>query len=192
MDDVEHYKIRGRAAHIRKFGHQGNAHLRGTKADIWEGGHRVPFVVRWPGKTPPGTVSNQLVELIDLLATCAAIVNAELPADAGPDSHNVLPALLDPEPDEPVREFAVHHSLWGVFAIRRGPWKLIPHHRGSGGFTVPRDLDPAEEGGPPGQLYHLRSDPSETRNVYSEHPEVVKRLSKLLESIQGDDAPVEE
>lgn len=188
-DDVEHYRIRGRAAHIREFGHQGNAHLRGTKADIWEGGHRVPFVVRWPGRTPAGTVSDQLVELTDLLASCAAIVGAELPSEAGPDSRNILPALLSTEPDEPVREFAVHHSLWGVFAIRRGPWKLIPHHRGSGGFTVPRDLDPAEEGGPPGQLYHLESDPSETRNVYAEHPEVVERLSKLLKTIQGDDAP---
>lgn len=186
-DDVAHYRVSGRGAHIRQFGHQGNAHLRGTKADIWEGGHRVPLIVRWPGKTPAGTVSRQLVELTDLLATCAAIVGAELPQGAGPDSRNILPALLAAEPAEPVREFAVHHSSQGVFAIRQGPWKLIPH-RGSGGFTNPRNLDPGAVGGPPGQLYHLESDPSETRNVYADHPDVVERLSRLLRSIQGDDA----
>ncbi|MBW3542094.1 MAG: sulfatase-like hydrolase/transferase, partial [Planctomycetes bacterium] len=164
---------------------QGNAHLRGTKADIWEGGHRVPFVVRWPGRTPAGAVSGELVELTDLLATCAAIVGAKLPQGAGPDSRNILPALLQAKPEQPVREFAVHHSLWGVFAIRQGPWKLIPH-RGSGGFTTPREIDPAVEGGPPGQLYRLDSDPSETRNVYADHPEVVERLTRLLKTIQED------
>jgi arylsulfatase A-like enzyme len=184
-DDLKHYKASSRGAHVREFGHQGNAHLRGTKADIWEGGHRVPFVVRWPGRTPAGAVSGELIELTDLLATCAAIIGAELPPGAGPDSRNILPALLEAQPKEPVRAFAVHHSLWGVFAIRQGPWKLIPH-RGSGGFSVPRDLDPAGEGGPPGQLYHLGSDPSETHNVYAEHPEVVERLSKLLKAIQED------
>lgn len=184
-DDVAHYKVRGRAAHIREFGHQGNAHLRGTKADIWEGGHRVPFVVRWPGKAPAGAVSEELVELTDLLATCAAIVGAELPPGAGPDSRNILPALLDVNPEKPVREYSVHHSLWGVFAIRQGPWKFIPH-RGSGGFTIPRNLDPAKAGGPPGQLYNLESDPSETRNVYAEHPDVVERLSELLKKVQNN------
>lgn len=185
-DDVAHYRVAGRAAHIREYGHRGNAHLRGTKADIWEGGHRVPFVVRWPGRTPPGTVCDELVELTDLLATCAAILGIDLPPQAGPDSRNILPALLDPQPEKPVRDFSVHHSLWGVFAIRQGPWKLIPH-RGSGGFTQPRELDPATVGGPPGQLYHLASDPSETTNVYAEHPDVVDRLTRLLREIQRED-----
>lgn len=174
------------AAHIREFGHQGNAHLRGTKADIWEGGHRVPFIVRWPGRTPVGTHSGELIELTDLLATAAAIVGAKLPPGDGPDSRNILPALLNARPDRPVREYAVHHSYTGVFAIRQGPWKLIPA-RGSGGFTQPRTLDPAKDGGPAGQLYHLESDPSETRNVYAEHPDVVERLGELLKAIQGDD-----
>ena len=186
-DDVKHYRIGGRAALIREFGHQGNGPLRGTKADIWEGGHRVPFVVRWPGKTPAGTVSKELVELTDLLATAAAITGVDLPPGAGPDSRSILPALLNEEPAQPVREYAVHHSYRGVFAIRQGPWKLIPA-RGSGGFSRPRQLDPAEEGGPPGQLYNLQSDPAETSNVYDQHPDVVKRLSELLKQIQGDDA----
>jgi arylsulfatase A-like enzyme len=185
-DDVKHYKVRGRAAHIQEFGHQGNAHLRGTKADIWEGGHRVPFIVRWPGRTPAGATSDQLIELTDLLATSAAIVGAPLPPGAGPDSRNILPALLAEKPARPVRDFAVHHSLWGVFAIREGPWKLIPH-RGSGGFTPPREIDPGREGGPRGQLYNLEVDPSETRNVYLEHADIVERLTKRLTGIQKGD-----
>jgi arylsulfatase A-like enzyme len=187
-DDLAHYKITGRAAHSREFQHQGNAHLRGTKADIWEGGHRVPFLVRWPGQTPADSVSHELVELTDLLATTAAILGVELPAGAGPDSRNLLPALRAAKPTQPVRTFAIHHSMQGVFAIRSGPWKLIPNHRGSGGFSQPKKLDPATEGGPPGQLYHLENDPSETRNVYAEHPDIVKQLSTQLQALQGDDA----
>lgn len=186
-DDVKYYRVNGRGRAMQEFGHQGNRHLRGTKADIWEGGHRVPFVVRWPGRTPAGAVSNELVELVDLLATCAAIVGSSLPEGAGEDSRNILPALLEPSLEEPVRNFAIHHSLWGVFAVRQGPWKLIPH-RGSGGFTFPRDLDPAKEGGPPGQLYHLGDDPSETTNLYEAHPDVVKRLEMLLRQVKGGEA----
>jgi len=187
-DDVNHYKVRARGQYIKQFGHQGNAHLRGTKADIWEGGHRVPFIVRWPGKTPLGEVSNELLELTDLLATCAELVAAKLPTNMGEDSRNALPALLKSKTDKPVREFAIHHSLWGVFAIRQGPWKLIPH-RGSGGFTFPKELDPKVVGGPPGQLYHLRDDPSETKNVWNKHPDVVKRLSELLAKTQAKGKP---
>lgn len=182
-DDVKHYKITGRAAHIREFGHQGNAWMRGTKADIWEGGHRVPFLVRWPGKTPAGAVSDELVDLTDLLATVSAIAGADLPDRAGPDSVNILPALLASKPAAPVRHHTVHLSFRGVFAIRQGPWKLI-EHRGSGGFSQPRDLDPTA-GGPPGQLYDLKDDPAETRNLYDEEPQVVERLTKLLDTIRN-------
>lgn len=183
-DDVKHYRVTGRAAHIREFGHQGNAWMRGTKADIWEGGHRVPFIVRWPGRTPAGQVSDQLVDLTDLLATAAAIAEVEMPPGAGPDSVNLLPALTAADPETPIRDHTVHLSLRGVFAIRQGPWKLVPEHRGSGGFSQPRQLDPAVEGGPPGQLYHLEDDPAEAHNVYERHPEVVARLTKLLETLR--------
>jgi len=181
-DDVEHYKIRGRGVDMKELGHQGNAHLRGTKADIWEGGHRVPFIVKWPGKVEENAVNSQLVELTDLYATCAALVGEETGSNAGPDSVNILPTLLDQE--KSAREFAVHHSLWGVFAYREGPWKMIPH-RGSGGFTFPKELDPAEVGGPEGQLYHLEEDPSETKNLWDEHPEIVEKLRSKLEEIQS-------
>ena len=183
-DDKKHHRLRSRGASMKEFGHQGNMHYRGTKADIWEGGHRVPFLARWPGKIPAGSVSRQLIELTDLLATCGAILNKELPNGAAPDSVNILPAMLAEKPDQPVREFAVHHSLWGAFALRKGPWKMIPH-RGSGGFSVPREIDTAKAGGPEGQLYHMENDPSETKNLWKEKPKLVSELKELLREIQS-------
>lgn len=183
-DDVKSYRLSARAQLMKDFGHQGNSHLRGTKADIWEGGHRVPFIVRWPGFTPEGTQSNELIELTDLLATCAAITGNTLPDGAGSDSVNILPAFEKAKPALPVRDFAVHHSLWGAFGIRKGPWKMIPH-RGSGGFTFPKNIDLEKAGGPPGQLYNLDRDPSETKNLWKSEPEVVAELQELLISIQN-------
>ena len=183
-DDAKHYRGSKRGRYIEQFGHQGNAHLRGTKADIWEGGHRVPFIVRWPQKTPAGTTSVELIELTDLLATVAALLKTDLPDGAAPDSRNILPALLtDRQLDKPLRPFSVHHSLWGMFAIRSGNWKLI-EGRGSGGFTFPRELNVAQVGGTKGQLYNLAADPSETKNVWEEHPDVVKKLSTLLSQVK--------
>jgi len=187
-DDLKNYRVSKRAQYVKDRGHQGNAHFRGTKADIWEGGHRVPFVVRWPGVTPAGRTCNELIELTDLLATCAGILNVDLPKGAGPDSRNILPLLQGRTPTPAVRDFAVHHSLWGVFAIRQGPWKYIPH-RGSGGFTYPRTIDAAKAGGPPGQLYHLYSNPSETTNRWDAHPGIVNRLNKLLNQVKRANAP---
>lgn len=181
-DDLKHYKPNHRGQYVKDRGHQGNAHLRGTKADIWEGGHRVPFIVRWPGQTPADSTSDELVELTDLLATCAAITDTKLPAGAAQDSVNILPALLGKKSDTPLRDYAVHHSLWGHFSVRQGPWKMIPK-RGSGGFTRAREIKPTE-GEPTGQLYNLEQDPSETRNVWQKHPEVVKSLSAILEQVQ--------
>ena len=177
-------KESARGRYVKQFGHRGNVHLRGTKADIWEGGHRVPFVVRWPGKTPRGAVRNEMLELTDLLATCAAIVGTQLPAGMGEDSRNALPALLKAKPATPVRDFAVHHSLWGTFAIRKGPWKMIPH-RGCGGFTIPRELDPNQVGGPVGQLSPLGDDTSDTKTVWDENPNVVKNLNAVLARVMG-------
>ncbi len=185
-DDVKYYKERSRGAYMKQFGHQGNAHLRGTKADIWEGGHRVPFVVRWPGQTPAGQTSSELIELTDIIATCAELMGVTVPAGAGPDSRSALDAFRNAKPTTRVRKFAVHHSLWGTFAIRSGPWKMIPQ-RGSGGFTFPKELDPKKVGGPTGQLYNLDDDPSETKNVWNEHPEVVKRLSSQLAKVRSSD-----
>ena len=181
-DDIVHYKISARGQYVKDRDHQGNAHLRGTKADIWEGGHRVPFIARWPGHVPAGGTSDVLIELTDLLATCAALTGVTLAPGQGEDSHNMLPALLVEKPAQAVRDFAIHHSLWGDFAIRQGPWKMMPQ-RGSGGFSRPRKVEVAP-GEPEGQLYNLATDPSESTNLWAEHPEVVTRLRASLSAVK--------
>jgi arylsulfatase A len=184
-DDLKNYRPNLRGNYVKERGHQGNSHLRGTKADIWEGGHRVPFIVRWPAKTPANSTCDELIELTDLLATSAALMNTNLPERAGEDSRNILPLLLGEKPKKPIREYSVHHSLWGVFALRQGDWKMIPH-RGSGGFSRLKTLDPAKVGGPEGQLYNLRTDPSETKNIWNEQPQIVERMKRRLADVKGE------
>jgi arylsulfatase A len=164
---------------IEIYGHYPNGNLRGIKADIWDGGHREPFVARWPGKIPSGTKSDELVCLTDLLATCAAIVGVDLPDNAGEDSYNILPALLGKKLDKPIRRAIVHHSASGMFSIRQGKWKLILG-LGSGGFTNPKTIKP-KPGEPIGQLYDMENDFAETTNLYDRRPEIVERLTNLLE-----------
>ena len=164
---------------LRAKGHDPSYVFRGHKADIWDGGHRVPFIVRWPGKVKAGTTSRQLVSLVDLMATCADIVGAKLPDHAAEDSVSLLPVLLG-KADGPVREALVHHSISGRFSIRQGRWKLelCP---GSGGWSAPRDPQALKQGLPPIQLYDISADAGEKHNVQAEHPEVVKKLTTLLE-----------
>ena len=142
----------------------------------------MPFVASWPRAIPSGIVSSEIIELTDVLATCAAIVGADLPPDAGPDSYDILPALQGQLLERPLREAVVHHSLDGMFSIRQGPWKLCLG-LGSGGFTQPQRL-PQHPGDPAGQLYNLDDDRAEQHNLYAEYPAVVKRLTAILERYQ--------
>jgi arylsulfatase A-like enzyme len=167
----------------KKYGHFANLHYRGQKADIWEGGHRVPFIARWPGRIKPGTTSSALISLTDLTATCASIAGIPLGDQEGVDSFDILSALLGEASGDSVRDTAVMHSFRGLFAIRKGHWKLI-EGRGSGGFTQPTVYKP-KEGEPAGQLYNLAEDPSETNNLYLEKPDKVKALKELLEEIKS-------
>ena len=160
-------------------GHKSAGDWRGHKSHIWEGGHRVPFIARWPAKIKPGTTSKEVICLTDLMATCAAVVGTELPANAGQDSYNVLPALLCERLDKPVRDAIVHHSVWGGFAIRQGPWKLILGTQGSGGWVEPEDEFPKQD--VPGQLYNIERDPREEENLWDKRPDLVQRLTRLLE-----------
>lgn len=186
-DDVAGYKATARGKYARERGHQGNARLRGTKADIWEGGHRVPFIVRWPRNVKAGATSAALVELNDLFATLAQITGRPLPAQSAEDSFSLLPALKG---RPAARNFAVHHSVQGLFALRAGQWKFVPS-RGSGGFSTPRTVTPAT-GEAAGQLYDLRADPSETRNLWREHPEIVARMQARLDQIRHGNRTREE
>jgi arylsulfatase A-like enzyme len=158
---------------VAKFEHRSVGPLRGMKSDSWEGGHRMPFVARWPGRVKPGAVNGQTICFTDMLATFAAIVGESLPESATRDSTSILP-LLEGE-DRPVREFTV---LSQGRVLRSGRWKLI-NHLGSGGFSKPRRR-PAKPGGPEGQLYDMREDPAETTNLWLRRPGVVARLKDLL------------
>ncbi|MBL7114056.1 MAG: arylsulfatase, partial [Bacteroidales bacterium] len=178
-----------------EFGHQSNAPWRGSKKQIYEGGHRIPFIVRWPGKVEPGSVCDVTICLTDLMATCAAIIQYPLPRDAAEDSYNILPLLLGQTYEGPIREATVHHSVSGMFAIRQGKWKLI-EGLGNGGPEIGPETDVSAEGQPKrdtitgdfkdlvyyfppppqpgagepeGQLYDLESDPGETNNLWNEH-----------------------
>ena len=168
---------------IAKWGYRANLHFRGQKADIHEGGHRVPMIVSWPGRVSSGTESTYLTSLIDLYATIADVVGIEPGPEDGVDSQTILPALLGESDDR--QGSVIHHSSRGMFAIRDGDWKLI-EGLGSGGFTRPVIVEP-EEGGPAGQLYNLADDPSEKTNLYQERPDVVERLMRKLDEIRGSD-----
>lgn len=166
---------------VERFGHDAVGGLRGMKGDAWEGGHRMPFIVRWPGRVAAGTHSDQTVCLTDLMATFAEIVGRRLPGGAGPDSFSLLPVLEGRQPaGEPVRGPIVMQSGGsGAMMIRSGDWKLIDQP-GSGGFSPSPGLQP---GDPPGQLYHLRVDPAERCNLYREHPGRVAEMTRLMNRI---------
>ena len=164
-----------------KYGHRANADWRGQKADIFEGGHRVPFIVRWPDRIAAESVSEQLTTFTDLLATVAEIVGDELDSDAGEDGVSILPALLGDRPNQ-ARPAVVHHSKDGMFAIRSGDWKLI-EGLGSGGFTQPRRIE-VSDGDAGIQLYNLGSDPGETTNLAAEDPDIAADLLRELSAIR--------
>lgn len=170
-------------ADVLKFVHDAVGGLRGMKGDAWEGGHRMPFIVRWPGRVKAGTVTGQTICFTDLLATFADICGKPLPAGAGPDSFSMLPVLEGRHPeDQPVRGPVVMQAgNFATWSIRSGDWKLIDQ-LGSGGFSKPARI-PAEPGGPKAQLYNLRDDPAEKNNLYQQHPEIVTRLESEMKRI---------
>ena len=162
-------------------GHRINGPLRGQKTTVYEGGVRVPFIVRWPGVIPAGSEdSKTIVALTDTMATMADFFDHELPEDSAEDSFSFLEALLDQPQDLPRRESLVMDSYREMMAIRRGPWKLILGQTG-GGANYPKDIDPSQ---PVGQLFNLNEDVAESRNRYTEEPELVAELTAEWEAIR--------
>lgn len=152
--------------------------FRGHKADIFEGGHRVPFIVKWPEMIRKGTACEQTICTTDLMATCASIVNYKLAENSAEDSFDMLPLFKNPASDNYLREATVHHSINGSFAIRKGDWKFILC-AGSGGWSFPRSKKELK-GLPPFQLYNLKNDPGEKNNLFDQHPEIEAELKQLL------------
>lgn len=160
-------------------GHNPSYHFRGTKSDIWDGGHRIPLLVRWPASVKAGTTSDQVVCLSDLFATCADILGKKLSDNMAEDSVSILPALQG-RAKQPVRATIVHSAIYGAFAIREGNWKL-EFCPGSGGWGNPKPGSPEEQKLPPLQLYDLSNDIGETKNRVAQHPEVVAHLRQVLD-----------
>lgn len=165
-------------------GHRANGDFRGQKADIYEGGHREPFVARWPGKIRAGTVTDELIGLVDLTATIAAAAGIAIPAGVAEDSVDQLALLCTGAPS--ARTSLVQHSGRGVFSLRRGRFKLVLG-QGSGGFTEPAGVACSARQ-PVGQLYDLDADPGETRDRWHDFPEVVRELYEELKTIAGGPA----
>ncbi len=159
---------------VEGTGHRANGPWRGMKADAFEGGHRVPLIVRWPGVVNPGVRSSALVGLNDLLATVADLIGRPLPAGAGPDSVSFAPVFRGTAAG--VRDSLVLHSANGVFALRKGEWKLIAG-KGSGGWT-------AGEVSTPVQLYRLSVDPGETNNLAGQEAGIARELEAVLEQVK--------
>jgi arylsulfatase A-like enzyme len=157
--------------------HRANGPWRGTKADIWEGGHHLPFVARWPGKIKPGSQCSQTICHVDLMATVADILDIPLPDNAAEDSFSWLPLFLD-RPNAWKRAGVIHHSSNGTFALREGKWKFIAGS-GSGGRGKPG----SKPWSTPYQLYDMQKDPGETTNLAEQYPEAVQRLTETLNGI---------
>jgi arylsulfatase A-like enzyme len=154
-----------------------NGDWRAGKHSVYEGGLREPFIVRWPGKVPAATVSDEPICLVDTLATIAAVVGAKLPPpeQGAEDSYNVLPAILGEKYTSPIRPALVGHSGWGVFSVRQGSWKWIE------GKYAPVKEPKSERNEFHPQLYNLADDPQETREVIGEHADIAAKLAALLE-----------
>jgi arylsulfatase A len=171
---------------LKAFGHASMGTLRGAKRDAWEGGHRVPFIARWPGKIRAGSTCDETICHVDLMATLAALLDIKLPADAGVDSVNILPALLGERRDAPLREVTVLHSGQGKFAIRRGDWVLILAPTGDDNrdqgeprwFQEDRGYAPHTEAG---ELFNLKADPTQKNNLYATETAKVIELTTLME-----------
>jgi arylsulfatase A len=167
---------------LKKLGHFSSGKLRGSKADIWDGGHRVPFIAQWPGVIKPGTRTDALICLTDIMATAAEIAGAKLPEEAAPDSVSFLPALRG---ETHSRNAVIHHSISGYFAIRQGNFKLAlcPN---SGGWTSPKPsasiwAEAKAAGLPLVQLYDMSKDLAEQNNLAASMPEKVDALRALLQ-----------
>ena len=170
---------------VRRSGHRSMGPLRGLKRDLWEGGHRVPFVVRWPGVVPTGSVSDGLLSQIDIFATVAAIIGADIPAGSAEDSLNQLPLLKGI--GATTRETLVHNTNPNRYALRHNEWVLIDTKTGAGS-EVPEWFNAANgytQNVFPGELYNLQTDLAQKQNLYAEHPDKVATLRELLAEVRA-------
>lgn len=169
---------------LEALGHYSSGDFRGHKADIWDGGHRIPFLIRWPAQIKAGSKSDQLVSLVDFMATCADILQVKIPGNAAEDSVSLLP-IFKGQATAPVQDAVVLHSVDGAFAIQQENWKLVLCPS-SGGWSNPKPGSKEAKVLPSVQLYDMSKDMGEQTNESVKHPEIVERLTKRLEKLVAD------
>ncbi|MBE0652442.1 MAG: arylsulfatase [Bacteroidales bacterium] len=180
----EHYAF----LRAEKYGHFSMGEFRGLKRDVWEGGHHIPLIIKWPGRVIKGSVSDRLVSQIDIMATLVAATGSELPENAAPDSYNFLPELLEVKSETPVREVLIHNTLANKWAVRKGPWLFINdksgHHTEMPGFF--KELRGYSDFETEGLLFNLEEDPEQRINQYDKYPEMVNELESLITDYKED------
>lgn len=171
----------------KKYDHWSSGHFRGLKRDVWEGGHRVPFVIKWPGKVKAGTVSNQTVSQVDLAATLASVIGYDLKSNQAIDSYNLLPLVSGASSDKQIRKATVQNTFRKVYSIRQGDWVYIDapsgEHTGCPGWFAKEKSYTKDS--TPGLLYNLAKDPAQHNNLYAENPERVQNMKTLLDTYRG-------
>lgn len=174
------------------FGHFSMGDFRGLKRDVWEGGHHVPFIIKWPGEIAAGSVSDEVISQVDLMATLSAIAGIDLPDHAAPDSYNILPILQGKNSRHPFREATVHNTFSSIWAIRQGDWLYI--NAPTGGHREPpesfKKLRAYTDFHTEGLLFNLKADPGQRVNRYEEHPELIQDLDSLLRFYRTSDYSV--
>lgn len=170
-------------ARALNFGHFSMGQFRGLKRDVWEGGHHVPFLIKWPGEIEAGSVSDELISQLDLMATLAEIAGIQLPDHAAPDSYNILPILKGEKHQTPVRQATIHNTFEDIWGIRNGDWLYINSH--TGGYRVPPDsfneLRGYTDFSTKGLLFNMKEDPEQRINLFEEYPEKVREMDTLLQ-----------
>jgi arylsulfatase A-like enzyme len=174
---------------LKEFDHASQGPLRGAKRMLWEGGHRVPFIAWGPGRVPAGQVEKEVICLTDIMATVASMLGHKLPNEAAEDSYDIGPALFGKKRSQPIREATVHHSMNNEYGIRKGDWVLLESEKNAHGAAEPqwwRDKHNVPKHDQPGELFHLKEDLRETRNLYAQYPERVKEMHALLEKYKTE------
>lgn len=174
---------------LQEFAHASQGPLRGAKRMLWEGGHRVPFVAWGPGRVPAGQVEKEVVCLTDMMATTAAITGSKLPNESGEDSYDISPALFGKRRSKPIREATVHHSMNNEYGLRQGDWVLIESEKSAHGAAEPvwwRERHGIRKHDQPAELFHLKENLRQTKNLHGQYPDRVKQMSTLLDKYKRE------
>ena len=171
-----------------KYDHFSMGDFRGLKRDVWEGGHHVPFIVKWPNKVKAGSVSKEVISQIDIMATVADAVGIELPAGSAPDSYSMLPVLKGESLDTPLREVTIHNTYANKWGIRKGDWLYInqPDGAHNNELIAYKELRAYKDNDTPGLLFNIKNDPEQRNNLFENHPDKVDELSALLEDYRKE------